>query len=336
MHPSSLERARPYIAWSVLLGIAVAVAVIALPASGAEDGEEELENPVAFAETSYANVCAECHGGDGLGGTVPGTDSEAPALTDDSAAYLDLVLRTGRMPPPGDPFDNRAREVYYTDVEREAMVAWMVDAFDLPSDIPEVGEGDVSAGLETFALNCAHCHGNAGAGGVAGQRAWTPEVTHLDPVAIAEAIRVGPFEMPAFGDDQLSDTDVDDIVAYLEAVDDEPGTILGLVELNPVFASGFVGVVALALMGALLFIGGRPQPFERVPEEEIGAQIDRPEGQTPMPGDPAYERAVGDVDRDHEPVPYTDEGKSDRGTSDAPQAVTADELDRDEQEGPQA
>jgi ubiquinol-cytochrome c reductase cytochrome c subunit len=330
--------ARPYLGWLVVLLIAAAVAAAALQPAGAQ--EEEMSNPVAFAEASYAAVCAECHGDRGSGGTVPGTDLRAPALAgngDVTTPYVDLVLRTGRMPPPGDPFDNRARDVFYTDAERQAMVAWMTDQFELEGEIPEVGAGDIAVGLETFALHCAHCHGNAGAGGTAGATAFTPRVSDQGPVAVVEAIRIGPFEMPAFTTEVISEEEANSIAAYLQAVDEEAGTpVLGLVELNPVFASGFVGLLALITLGSLLYIGGRPVPFEKVHSSPLHA-LTPPRGMTPMPGDPGYQQADYGRDQDHEPIPYTDE--DDGGpTSGSPQRHAAGEsspapTDSDADEG---
>ncbi|CAN5159930.1 hypothetical protein BH23ACT9_BH23ACT9_27980 [soil metagenome] len=283
----------------VLLLGALLVSATLSPA-GAQDGE--LANPMVFAETSFAGNCADCHGSAGNGARIPGTDQEGPPVNDPdtvSAAYIDLVLRTGRMPPAGDPFDNRARHVFYTDAEREAMVAWMVQQFDLEDDLDQIArveEGNVARGLELFALNCAHCHGNTGAGGTAGQNAWTPQIEQLDPITVAEAIRIGPFEMPAFGEETLSTQDVDDITSYLRAVDEEGGTpVFGLVELNPVFASGFVGLFALILLGSLLYIGGRPIPLEQVDRDDrdaIGAEDLAPP--VPAAADPTTAPATTD------------------------------------------
>lgn len=275
---------------SALVGwLAVACILLAggVWAGGARATEsEEGAVSASFAVESYAQQCARCHGVAGQGGVVPDDGREAPALAgnpDVTVPYLDLVLRTGRMPPAGDPFDNRERHVLYDDAERAALVGWMAQEFDLEGVIPDVGEGDVARGLEVFARNCAHCHGNAGGGGTAGQRAFTPRVNNLSEVAVAEAIRVGPFEMPAFGEDVLSEHDVDSVVAYLEEVGAESGTpFLGLVELNPVFASGFVGLLALALLASLVYIGSRPVPLEQVvvgladgpPDDEESARDD--------------------------------------------------------------
>ena len=284
---------RPLAWWLVVCLIAVGVALVATPGRAQDD--ETIDDPVTFAVESYAQNCSRCHGVNGQGGTVPADGREVPALVgndDLSVAYLDLVLLTGRMPPAGDPFDNRDRHVFYSEAERSAMVAWMAREFDIPGEVPEVGEGEVARGLEVFARNCAHCHGNAGGGGTAGQRAWTPQVNNLPGLAIKEAIRVGPFEMPAFSSDVISEEDADAVVAYLEEVGGESGTpVLGLVELNPVFASGFVGVLALALLGSLLYIGSRPVPLESVVTESVDADPIGRKGQERVTAEEAEEEA---------------------------------------------
>ena len=239
--------------------------VLATRGPAPAQGQELSAEDAAAAQETYQVTCATCHGGAAQGGPVPGTGRTAPGLEDVSAAYVDLVLRTGRMPPPADPFDNRERRIALDDGERERLVAWMVDEFGLEPGIPEPGEGDVAEGFAEYQRNCAQCHGAAGQGGVAGAGAWTPNIAVREPVVVLEAIRVGPFEMPAFSEDQLDDEAADGIAAYLEEVDAEGGTpLLGLVELNPVTASAFVGLFALAAVLSLLFIAGRATWFPDV------------------------------------------------------------------------
>ena len=91
---------RAYAGWiAVVLG-ALAIAFVANGPAGAQDGEE-LSNPVAFAETSYANVCAECHGDRGAGGSVPGTDRRAPAPDADDEIRHE-ACRAAHRPLNGD------------------------------------------------------------------------------------------------------------------------------------------------------------------------------------------------------------------------------------------
>ncbi len=203
---------------------------------------------------------------------MPRTNATAPPLAgnpDVTVPYVDLTVRVGRMPPPeGEPFDNRERRVVINDAERAALVAYMAEQFDLEGEIPDPPPGDAARGREVYAANCAQCHGSTGAGGVAGAGAWTPSVVDRDPVAIAEATRVGPFEMPRFGPDQITDQEIGDIAAFTRFVSEEHGTPLGLVEINPVYASGFAFVFALIVLASALWIAGRPTMFPDPPADE--------------------------------------------------------------------
>ena len=258
------RRTRPLLGWLAVAGVLGALTVSGLvPALAAEEPLSSADRMTA--ETIYANQCATCHGSDGGGRTIPGTDEDAPALAgnpDVTVPYLDLTIRVGRMPPPeNEPFDNRHREVVIDDAERELLVAYLAQQFDLEGEIPQPPEGDATAGREVYAANCAQCHGSTGAGGVAGAGAWTPEVIGRDAVAVAEAIRVGPFEMPRFGEEQISDQEIGDVAAFLEEVAAEEGTPLGLVEINPVYASGFAFAFAVLILLSAMWIAGRPTMF---------------------------------------------------------------------------
>lgn len=273
-------------------GLCVAAVLVAVGASGRAAGAQDAparDAPGQGVTASgpergallYAQYCAECHGPGGRGAEVPEYGGEAPPLVPEaneniSVAYLDLVMSTGRMPPAGSPYDNRARRVVFDAEERADIIAWMVQEFDVPGEIPEAGEGNAARGQEVWATNCAHCHGATGQGGVAGAGAWTPPVVDRTAVEIAEAIRVGPFQMPQFDRDQISDSEVADVVAFMEAVEEEPATpVLGLVELNPVYASGFVIALTVLLLASLVWIGGKPAWF---PDPERPAQPEVPAG----------------------------------------------------------
>jgi ubiquinol-cytochrome c reductase cytochrome c subunit len=267
--------------WLVLIAGVVALAFWWSARAGAQEASEQAADQggdVALGAQLYSQACAQCHAADGSGAIVPGTDRRAPALTgrpEITAAYMDVVLRTGRMPPAADPFDNQPREVAYDDEQRAAIVAWTVQQFDLAEDIPAVPEGNAGRGQSVYAANCAQCHGSTGAGGVAGGGAWTPDVSSYDAVTVAEAVRVGPFQMPAFGPEQITDQELGDVAAFLEEVSHEEGTPVGLVELNPVFASGFVALLALAMILSLFWISAKPTWF---PDPE---RPDEPHGGNP-------------------------------------------------------
>ena len=261
---------RPWLGWLLVVATLTAITAMGLvPALAADEPLTAAERQTA--EIIYANQCATCHGAGGLGAKIPGTDDVAPALAgrpDVTVPYVDLTVRVGRMPPPkNEPFDNRARTVTIDDEQRRALVAYMKEQFDLEGEVPDPPEGDAVRGREVYAANCAQGHGSTGAGGVAGAGAWTPSVIDRDAVAVAEAIRVGPFEMPRFGEEQISDQEIGDVNAFLDFVAEEEGTPLGLVEVNPVYASGFAFLFAVVILFSALWIAGRPTMF---PDADAG------------------------------------------------------------------
>lgn len=260
---------RPVLAW---LGLAiVAVTGLALLARGDATAQtrELTDAEVTRAAEAYSVHCARCHGSEGRGGFTGVT--EAPPLRGMPLAMVDLVLRTGRM-PPANPNGSGEGPVEWSSTDREILVTYLDERFDLEGGLPEVGaDADPARGREVFATNCAQCHGYTGAGGVAGGGAITPQVSGRDPAVIAEAIRVGPFQMPRFAEEQISSSEVADVIAYLDEVAHERGTPLNLVELNPVYASAFVALLALAVVFSLMWMAGRvalfPDPDEE-PEDE--------------------------------------------------------------------
>ena len=253
--------------WALVAAAVVAV-VLADPGGPARAQQDDLPELTSDerlrAGEIYAGQCATCHGADGGGGQVPVYGGEAPPLAGNdevTVPYLDLVLRTGRMPPAGNPWDNRARREPFDEETRRILVTYLTEQFGLEGRIPEVAEGNAARGQDVWNTHCAHCHGNTGAGGVAGGGAWTPAIEQYDPVTIAEGIRVGPFQMPAFDRTQIRDQEIADVAAYMQEVREEPGTLLNLVELNPVYVSAFVALMALVLLFSLMWIAGRPTWF---------------------------------------------------------------------------
>lgn len=273
MRVISARSRRALLGWVTLAAALLAVAMAWPNLARAQTPAEELveQVDVEVGAELYALHCAACHGASGQGGTIGGRD--VPAITDVSLAYMDLVMRVGRMPPPeGNPFDNRARTPILTDEQRLTLLAYTVRAFGINGAIPELPEGDPASGQALYAANCAACHGATGQGGVAGGGAWTPAIVGYEEVVIAEAVRVGPFEMPAFSAEQINDQGLADIAAFLDLVQEEEGTLLGLIELNPVYVSGFVAIMAVVLIFALLYISGTPTwfPDPQRPDDQAG------------------------------------------------------------------
>ena len=81
--------------------------------------------------------------------------------------------------------------------------------------------GDVGSGRELFASNCAACHG-ASAEGRGGAPALIGVYDHLSVEEVETIIREGRGGMPAFGA-RLSDSQIEDVVAFLAAASDDDG-----------------------------------------------------------------------------------------------------------------
>ncbi len=218
----------------------------------------------------FQDNCAACHGTRAEGGTGSG-DLGAPAIDETDINYWDLTVRTGRMPIVAPEVGIR------TDVldeqEREALAVYAAERFDLPGAIPTIGEGDASRGQDAYVRNCAACHGAAADGGISGAATQVPPLVGLDDVAIHQATRIGPFEMPGFDPAVLDDDDIDDLVAYLDLVDDTPRSPAGVREVDQVSSALFAVGLAL-LAGVVVLVVARVRRWS--PHEPEGAHADPP------------------------------------------------------------
>ena len=223
--------------------------------------------PRADAIRTYLSDCAVCHGADAHG------TSTGPTLSGVGVASIDYELTTGRMPLVQSPARNPANGVLQplpgvqlpdadakTERHDPAYPPEMIEALDKyvgelsagGPDIPDVDPtaGDLAAGGTTFRLQCAACHAWAGDGGALLHRE-APQLHAATPTQIAEAIRVGPGTMPAFGFAAISPDDLNSVVAYVRYLDhpkDRGG--LPLWHLGP-FAEGaiawLIGMTVLLL-----------------------------------------------------------------------------------------
>lgn len=213
----------------------------AIPAPN-EPAEEADE--IELGRVLYEDGCSSCHGFD-----LNGIDGKAPSLRGVGEAAADFYLRTGRM-PLDDPEDQPKRaESPYTRDQQLAIIAY-IGRFAGPG-IPDVRpeRGNLSDGLRLFTENCAGCHHVVGQGGVS-SRAVAPDLQVSEPIDVAEAITVGPYVMPKF-DDQLSQSDVNSIAAYVQYTqdpNDQGGWGIGHIGPIP------EGMVAWLLAGAALIL----------------------------------------------------------------------------------
>ena len=214
-------------------GIAVLTLLLVPATSGADSGV----SAVRAAQTGggqaleqegreiYLQSCASCHGPDPNG---PAVYSTVPSLKDvGGAAAVDWAVRTGRMPwrSTTGPAIQRGRS-HFTEGEIRALNAYVGRAVGDPL-IPEVeaGKGDLTRGQQLYAQACAACHGMNGAGSALGGANIAPTMLGVSPLDVAEAIKIGPGQMPPggglpnyspAGPDSVQR--VNDITAYVEAL----------------------------------------------------------------------------------------------------------------------
>jgi ubiquinol-cytochrome c reductase cytochrome c subunit len=175
----------------------------------------------------YAGNCATCHGIAGEGINQPrsgagGLLGQGPALRGVGALAADFYLRTGYMPlanPHAEPEDlQQGDRVLLSDKEIRSLVSYVASLGPGPAiPTPNPASGNLSMGQQLFAMNCAGCHQIEGRGGfVTGAR--VPELQTVPATQIAEAVRVGPYLMPRFSPQQISDSQLNDIVRYVLSV----------------------------------------------------------------------------------------------------------------------
>jgi ubiquinol-cytochrome c reductase cytochrome c subunit len=171
------------------------------------------------------------------------------------------------MPLQGEPGDQPLRaQPRYPDRQIRDLVAFVgsLGGPGIPRVHPELGS--LREGMREFTASCSGCHAISGKGGVA-IGAYAPPLGESTPLQVAEAVRTGPYVMPAFGPRQISDRELDSIVRYVQLTqhpDDRGGWGIG--HIGPVpegLVAWALAVVALLLVARL--IGERTTERETPP-----------------------------------------------------------------------
>jgi len=221
-------------------------------ASSSQDVAPGFADDVATGQAVYSARCATCHGSEGQG------TARGPSLVGVGAAAADFELRTGRMPFTGSPGTQAVRKPpAFGDQTIRDLVAYVASLGSGPA-IPEprIDPASLAAGQRLFIANCAPCHGATARGGAVGGGALAPALDQATPVQVAEALLIGPGEMPVFSG--LSEADRDGIVTYVMFIQTQPnpgGASIG--GIGPV-PEGFAGwVLGLGLILVVVLVVGR-------------------------------------------------------------------------------
>lgn len=250
------------VAVAVQLVVALAAAALAVttwaasgvPAQGPSIARSEAVGDTAGLEARgralFLQSCSTCHGQE-----ARGVLGRAPSLIGAGEASVDFYVRTGRMPLARPGIQPKRADPVFTPQQIDALVAYVGGLGDGP-EIPVVRpeRGDVADGRALFADSCSGCHQIMGQGGIA-TGLVAPALEGVHPVTIGEAVRVGPYLMPRFSEEQLPPEDVDSIARYIETVvadpPDEGGWGIGNIGPIP------EGLVAFLLAGTALVLVAR-------------------------------------------------------------------------------
>jgi len=219
--------------------------VLAAPAQGATGRE------------LFREGCSSCHGLNGEG--VP---QRGPSLHGVGAAAADFYLSTGRMPlvTPGQEPERSRPE--YSDAHIDALVAYVASlGGGPPVPSPDPAAGNVAEGQRIFTESCSGCHQIEARGGVV-TGGFSPSLQSASTRQIYEAVRLGPWVMPAFDRAQLSDAQLASVAKYVRSTrhpDDRGGW--GLSNTGPVpegMVTWLLGAASL-LVVARIIGKGRPR-----------------------------------------------------------------------------
>jgi ubiquinol-cytochrome c reductase cytochrome c subunit len=217
----------------------------------------------------YATYCASCHGVQAWG-TLDG-----PSLRGAGLAAVDFYLMTGRM-PAAVPWleiahrDERAGQgLPLEDVRAIEDYLGPIVAGGPPIPMVIAG-GNLEHGKALYALNCEHCHAVTGEGGAIGGLEWAPSLQRATINEIADAIRAGPGEMPRFGEEQLSQDDLNDVASYVFRIpiDSQRPAPPPFRSSGPV-PEGAVGYIAVIALVAFVFTFWRIDTPPREREEAV-------------------------------------------------------------------
>jgi ubiquinol-cytochrome c reductase cytochrome c subunit len=259
-----------------LLAVAAVLAItgLATPFAAADSGraggggdDDLLER----GEALYRTGCLSCHGPEGQGVEPRDGGAGGPSLGEAGEAGAYFQLSTGRMPAANSDEQPQRKDPAYSPEEIDALVAYVASLGDGPA-LPDVdlSDADFADGGIIYRSNCQACHGAAGGGGALSYGSAAPRLDPATPEQTAAAVRVGPGQMPTFDPEIISDDELNDLVRYVEYLEepDDPGG-LPIGRTGPIpegFVAWLVGMVAL--IGLVVWIGTRApvRPASRTAE----------------------------------------------------------------------
>jgi ubiquinol-cytochrome c reductase cytochrome c subunit len=241
--------------WLAVIGAALLLAGAAYGANGKQ---------------LFGRYCVSCHGPNGEGSTgqrYGGSQGRnnavqtgmGPSLQGVGALAADFYLRLGYMPLKRNGIQPRRSRLLLGPAEIDALVRYVASLGKGPGiPHPHPERGNISEGMQLFRSHCAGCHQIVAEGGYV-TNAVPPALGDATPRQIAEAVRIGPYVMPKFSTNAISDAQLDSIIRYVQYArhpENAGGWALG--NIGPI-PEGLVTwfIAAAALIGTCLVIGKR-------------------------------------------------------------------------------
>lgn len=266
MRKLSTRRRHPLAGLVVLLtGLVIMGGLWATVAPEPATAETVTSRDVEAGRLLFEIGCASCHGTNAEGiGTQRG-NVYGPTLVGVGAAAVDFQVGTGRMPLAQTAPQAPRKDVEYSSPEEirqlSAFVASLAPGPAIPgeeyTDFEKASISDIREGGEIFRTNCTACHNSVGAGGAMPGGKYAPDIRDVTAKHLAEAMIIGPQQMPVFSDEVITPEDKRNVIAYVKALNSEPeyGGIGGG-GLGPVVDGMFTWIIGIGgLAGFAIWIG---------------------------------------------------------------------------------
>ena len=228
------------------------------PPTSAEE-TPNLSEQAKHGKELFDTNCTSCHGPG-----ANGIDGRGPSLIGVGSASVEFQVGTGRMPAARQEAQQPRRPSKFSDQETRELGQYVQELGGGPqlpggTQLRASGDEAVVSGGELFRINCASCHAFSANGGALSDGRFAPTLEHATDRQIYAAMLTGPQNMPVFGDNQLSEDQKREIIAYVQQLksDQDPGGF-GLGRYGPVpegLAIFLVGMVTLIF--ATLWIAGK-------------------------------------------------------------------------------
>jgi len=225
------------------------------PSASAED--TPLSDAAKQGQAIFNQNCISCHGRN-----AEGVEGRGPSLLGVGSAAVEFQVETGRMPAGRQEAQNARKNPLLNNdqaVQLGAYIQALGGGPQIPAGTNLHEDGDLAVGGELFRVNCSSCHAYSAGGGALSSGKFAPSLKDSTDRQIYAAMLTGPQNMPVFGDNQLTDQQKRDIIAYIQNMkEDQSQGGWGLGRIGPVTEGLVIFLVGITfLVFTALWIAGK-------------------------------------------------------------------------------